>query len=232
MSWSWKDVYPNHRVLTLVLDEDQAELLLASAGARAVAPNVLKLDEGAELILRGARPPKPKSPKPKPREVHAPPAKKESRPKTLKTPKALKPPSKPVRKAVESTPKGREPKPPKQQPPKEQPPRPPAAPQPPQAPAAPQPLERPKRRTPRAAADTAPSSAARSNTADDIALVEEALASGKVTVTKCPPRQGTPEDEIVPLNEHAKMRKHRMARRKARLERESAQRRSRGIEPA
>ena len=216
MSWSWEDVYPGQRMVRLILSEDQAELLLASAGARAVAPNVLKLDDAAELILRGVRPPKPKPPKPKPpkpkpREVHAPPAKKESRPKT---PKALKPPSKPVRRAVESASKAREPQPPKQQPSKEQPPSPHGAPRPPQAPAAPQPLERPKRRTPRTAADTAPSKAARSKTADDIALVEEALASGKVTVTKCPPMTFTPDEDIVPTKEWPMARKNRLKRQK------------------
>jgi hypothetical protein len=225
MSWSWNDVYPGKRMVRLILDEDQVALLTELRGVHAVAPDTYKLADDAVIAVRGGgkEPPQPDMPKRLSKgEVEASPAPEK---KAVKTPskrpqKVIKPAPKPTQTTAAKTPAAPAKKP-----------KPARATQKAMAHLAAGAVKQLRRTVsddlpPRPPAEAHPPSVVSKG---DLALVSKAIANGEVSITVCPPMTFTPEDEVVPLNEPAKMRKHRMARRKQRLEREGAQQEAKGV---
>ncbi|MEM1284966.1 MAG: hypothetical protein AAGH43_06230 [Pseudomonadota bacterium] len=158
MNWSWSDVYPRHRVLTVILAPGDAETFLAMPGVRIIGDHVAlveafnaPLTTAPMLVETALKPKKGPTPGPKPK-----PAPRRSKPLPVSPA--------PITKPWEITPTSP--------------------------------------RTTRTISDDLPPrhhepERPPSNvSAGDIALVEDAIASGKVTVTKCPPCKHTPEDDV------------------------------------
>lgn len=188
MNWSWSDVYPDHKVLTVILPPALEAELCEQFGVRVVGENVVVLER---LKAPSKRPQKAFKPAPKPAQTTA--------AKTPAAPAKKPKPARATQKAMTHLAAG---------------------------------AVKQLRRTvsddlpPRPPAEAHPPSVVSKG---DLALVSKAIANGEVSITVCPPMTFTPEDEVVPLNEPAKMRKHRMARRKQRLEREGAQQEAKGV---
>ena len=215
--WSWSDVYPDHRVFTVIMAPGDAETFLAMPGVRIVGNHVALVEAFNAPLTADPKPVEP------PHDDEA----LEGVGVHIQTPDRG-PPSETVQKAlrpitVAAAKKLKADEPAAAPAPALKPAKPPASPRPVPLIPATEPLEikPPRPRITRTVGDHLPKRPPRqperppsSVSARDLALVEEALASGKVQVTKCPPMTFTPDDEIVPTKEWPAARKNRLKRQK------------------
>lgn len=173
MSWNWSNVYPGTRVLTVIMAPGDADALMAMPGVRVVGEHVV-------LIEHFETPSKPLQ-----ATVNAP---------SKAPPKPVKQRNRPSQKPATAVQHGlvREAKSARAQVRKQ-----------PVAPATTSiPATRQQTSTPRTINDDLPAHRQERErpssaiTKQDIALVEKVIASGTVTITKCPSNTYTPEDEV------------------------------------
>lgn len=182
MSWSWADVYPGYRVLTVIVPPELEGVFADGLNIRMVGEHVALL-ERLEPASKAVQTPREKSVA-RPLEnvaVHV--QTPDRAPPSPETVKALQPVVRAAAKQLKD-----------QVPVTEQ--------KPDDGHRLVKAARQARKHSPRTISDERPSRRPapepRSNAqaTADLKLVEEAIASGSVTITKCPPRTFTPDDEI------------------------------------